>query len=134
MFLWVFSVFNSNTFPTHIIPAVLWRDFPRELIEHGFNHKTMAEKWAARYGVLERSITKNEDMIVGITTNRHQPKEIIKEKPGIAPQLISNHLLDKSVFFDLSDLSVLLVELEEKPIMIDLDADHMDEYKRYIIV
>lgn len=112
------------------ILAVLWRVFPRELIEHGFNHKTTAEKWAARYGVLERSITKNEDMIVGITTNRRQPKEIIKEKPGIAPQLISNHLLDKSVFLDLSDLSVPLVELKEKPIMIDLDEDHNDEYQK----
>lgn len=112
--------------------ATLWRAFPRELIEAGFSHNTSAETWASRYGVIERTMTRDDgDTNVGVTTNRRKNRVIVKEKPGIAPQLVANHLLDKSIFLDLADLKVPLVEIEEKPIIIELDEDHKDEYEKF---
>lgn len=108
--------------------AILWRSFPEELIKAGFNHRTSKEAWAARYGVLEKVTTLNDETNVGVTTTRIKDKTIVKEKPGIAPQLIANHLLDKCIFVELSDLQIPLVELEEKPIIIELDDEHLQCY------
>lgn len=109
--------------------AILWRAFAGELIKAGFSQKTSKEAWASRYGVLEKVTTlKNEEQNVGATTNRIKDKTIVKEKPGIAPQLIANHLLDKCVFVELQDLQIPLVELEEKPIIIELDDEHRKCY------
>ncbi|WP_026701708.1 helicase-related protein [Salibacterium aidingense] len=109
--------------------ATLWRAFPKELIQAGFNHKTSKEAWASRYGVIERTTKTGDEKNVGSTTNRHKDKTIVKEKPGIAPQLVANHLLDKCVFVELQDLNIPLVELEEKPVIVDLDDQHRVQYK-----
>lgn len=114
------------------IQAVLWRVFPKELLDLGFSSKTTAETWAQRYGVLEKVKKINDDSLrVGVTTNRKNNDVIIKEKPGISPELVANHLLDKSVFMDVSDLQVPMITLEEKPIVVPLDDDHYDEYKKF---
>ncbi|QOY37695.1 helicase-related protein [Anaerobacillus isosaccharinicus] len=111
--------------------AMLWRAFPRELKKFGFSHKTSTEAWASRYGVIEKTITLDDgDKNVGKTTNRRSEEVRVKEKPGIAPQLIANHLLDKCVFGDLTDLQIPLVKLEETPIIVSLDEDHKEEYKK----
>lgn len=114
------------------IQAVLWRVFPKELLDLGFTNKTTAETWAQRYGVLEKVRKINDDGLrVGVTTNRKNNDVIIKEKPGISPELVANHLLDKSVFMDVSELQVPMITLEEKPIVVPLDDDHFDEYKKF---
>lgn len=114
------------------IQAVLWRVFPREMIEHGFTHETSAEAWAERYGVLERvRRLDNELSEFGVTTNQRASKVIVKEKPGISPELVANHLLDKSVFLELSDLEIPMVTLEEKPIIVELDEEHKEEYSGF---
>ncbi len=114
------------------IQSLLWRVFPSELIEDGFSHQTSKEQWASRYGVLERVVSKPDDsMTVGATTNRKKENVIVRERPGIAPGLISRYLLDKSVFAELPDLNIPLVKLKEMPIAVDLDQDHYDEYKKF---
>ncbi|MDP4087238.1 MAG: helicase-related protein [Bacillota bacterium] len=114
------------------IQAVLWRVFPKELIDLGFTHKTTAETWAQRYGVLEKVKKIDNDVSrVGVTTNRKKDDVIVKEKPGISPELVANHLLDKSVFMDVSELQIPMITLEEKPIVIPLDDDHLDEYRKF---
>lgn len=129
------SVFLTGTLTngqSSSIQAVLWRAFPQELIEDGFNYNTSAEKWAERYGVLEEiRILNEDDTEVGVTTNRRKDKVILKEKAGISPELIAKYLLDKAVFLELSDLNVPLVELEEKPIIVELDDEHLHEYKKF---
>ncbi|WP_374724211.1 helicase-related protein [Calidifontibacillus erzurumensis] len=129
------SVFLTGTLTngeSSSIQAILWRVYPKELLELGFNHKTTAETWANRYGVIEK-VQKLDDNAtkVGIQTNRLNNSIIIKEKPGIAPELVANHLLDKTVFLELSDLQLPMITLEEKPIIIELDDDHLDEYKTF---
>ena len=114
------------------IQAVLWRVFPKELLDLGFTHRTTAETWAQRYGVLEKVKKINDEVTqVGVTTNRKKVEVIIKEKPGISPELVANHLLDKSIFMDVSELQVPMITLEEKPIVVPLDDDHYDEYKKF---
>ncbi|WP_019156904.1 helicase-related protein [Robertmurraya massiliosenegalensis] len=114
------------------IQAVLWRVFPKELLDLGFTHKTTVETWAQRYGVLEKVKKINDDNLrVGVTTNQKKNDVIIKEKPGISPDLVANHLLDKSVFMDVSELQVPMITLEEKPIVVTLDDDHFDEYRKF---
>ena len=114
------------------IQAVLWRVFPRELLDLGFSHTTTPETWAYRYGVIEKvRKTENGDMEIGITTNRKSDNVIIKEMPGVSPELVANHLLDKTVFMDVSDLQVPMITLEEKPVIVSLDEDHLDEYTHF---
>jgi SNF2 family DNA or RNA helicase len=112
------------------IQSLLWRAFPGELLKDGINYRTSKEQWAQRYGVLERIVTRSDgDKNVGTNTNRKKDTVIVKEKPGISPRLISNYLLDKCVFVELADLQVPLVELEEIPVVVQLDDDHLEEYK-----
>lgn len=129
------SIFLTGTLTngaSSSIQAVLWRVFPGEMIEHGFTHETSVEAWAERYGVLERvRRLDNELSEFGVTTNQRANRVIVKEKPGISPELVANHLLDKSVFLELSDLDVPMVTLEEKPIVIELDEDHKEEYRKF---
>ncbi|MCM3716290.1 DEAD/DEAH box helicase family protein [Alkalihalobacillus oceani] len=111
--------------------GILWRLFPGELINAGFSYETSKEAWAYRYGTVERIVTLDKGgRDLGATTNRVKDQVQIKEKPGISPELIANHLLDKCVFMNLPDLQIPLVELEERPILIKLDDDHYEEYQR----
>lgn len=113
------------------IQSLLWRCFPNELLSTGITYETSAEQWASRYGVLEKIVTnKNGDNVIGVSTNRKKDRVEVKEKPGISPKLISDFLLDKCIFVELSDLGVPLTQLEEIPKVIPLDEDHYDEYKQ----
>jgi hypothetical protein len=113
------------------IHSLLWRAYPGELLSEGINYKTSKEQWAQRYGVLEKVVTRHDgDTTVGTNSNRKKDTVIIKERPGISPSLISTFLLDKCVFVDLPDLQVPLVELEEIPVIVPLEDDHLDEYKK----
>lgn len=129
------SVFLTGTLTngaSSSIQAVLWRVFPKELIEMGFSHRTSSETWAYRYGVIEQVRTMESDPTqIGISTNRLSDKVVIKEMPGISPELVANHLLNKTVFMDVSELQVPMITLEEKPLIVPLDQDHLDEYSQF---
>lgn len=113
------------------IQSLLWRAYPGELLKDGINYQTSKEQWAQRYGVVEKVVTRQDgDSTVGSNTNRRKETTIVKEKPGISPKLISNFLLDKCVFVELQDLQVPLVELQEIPIIVELEDDHLTEYKK----
>lgn len=113
------------------IQATLWRSDPKSLLDEGFTHATTAEKWAYKYGVLERVTHRDDEGVTGVTTNRRKERVIIKEKPGIAPQLTANHLLHKSVFIELSDLGLPLVKLKEIPVIVDLEEEHAEAYQTF---
>jgi len=113
------------------IQATLWRSDPRSLLEDGFNHQTSKDLWAARYGVLEKVTYRDDGGTTGRTTNRKQETVVIKEKPGIAPQLTANHLLHKSLFLELSDMQLPLVQIREEPSIVTLEEDHMIEYQQF---
>lgn len=109
------------------IKEILWRTDPASLLKQGFSHKTGMVEWASRYGVLERVIRVTEGD-EGILTHRRRVSKQPKEKPGIAPELVATHLLNKAAFIELQDLGLPLVDLKEIPVFVGLDQEHKDEY------
>lgn len=127
------AIFLTGTLTTGVsssIQATLWRSEPGPLIDEGFEHTTSKELWAQKYGVLERVtyLDNNVEGNAGRTTNRRAENIQIKEKPGIAPQLVAKHLLHKAVFVELSDLGLPLVNLREEPVIVDMDEEHAQAY------
>jgi hypothetical protein len=112
------------------LKEILWRTDPASLLKLGFDHQTGMVTWASRYGVLER-VTRTSEDDAGVVTKRKKVKRQPKEKPGIAPELIATHLLHRSVFMDLQDLELPLVEMKEIPEFVDLDVMHLDSYKSF---
>lgn len=112
------------------IKEILWRVDPGSLLKMGFDHRTGIVQWASKYGVLRRVIkTHIEDD--GIVTHRKRVQQQPREEPGIAPQLVADHLLHRTVFLELGDLGLPLVELKEIPVFVTLDEEHEEEYRRF---
>ncbi|AEG14544.1 DEAD-like helicase [Desulfofundulus kuznetsovii DSM 6115] len=112
------------------IKELLWRTDPKSLIREGFNHKTSTVAWAKKYGVLEKVI-RSSDEDEGIVTRRKKSGDQAREKPGIAPELVVNHLLHRAAFLELGDLELPLVELKEIPVFVEMDPEHMEKYKEF---
>jgi hypothetical protein len=113
------------------IKSLLWRGFAGEMLEKGINFETSDEQFAQRYGVVEKVRQIDDGGITGTHTRQKKEAVIVKEKPGISPQLISDFLLDKCIFVELSDLGIPLVKFEEIPRIIPLENDHSNEYKKF---
>ncbi|OPX89427.1 MAG: hypothetical protein A4E53_01504 [Pelotomaculum sp. PtaB.Bin104] len=114
------------------IKEILWRTDPQSLIRDGFTFKSGAIAWAKRYGVLERvTRSKDDDYDVGVVTRRKKNQIQPKELPGIAPQMVANHMLHRAAFLELGSLGLPLVELKEIPVLIKMDTEHEDAYKEF---
>ncbi|MDP9729329.1 helicase-related protein [Alicyclobacillus tolerans] len=111
---------------------LLWRIDPTGLIRDGLDHKSL-NKFVHLYGSVEQTGRYDEDQKVsaGGNTSRkilfNPPREI----PGLSPKLFVNHLADKTVFLELGDLGLPLVELEERPIFISMDEEHALAYQKF---
>lgn len=112
------------------IKEVLWRTDPGNLIRCGFDYRSGAVQWAARYGVLER-VAVVEEGDKGVVTHRKRVEQQPREKPGIAPQLVAEHLLHRSVFLGLTDLGLPMVDLNEQAVLVDLDPEHKNLYSGF---
>lgn len=112
------------------VKEILWRSDPASLLKLGFTHKTGMVQWASRYGVIERveRVTETDE---GVVTRRKKTERQPKEKPGIAPELVAEHLLHRGVFLELQDIGLPLVELKEIPVFVELDPDHEKAYRRF---
>jgi len=111
------------------IKEILWRTDPLPLITEGFDYKTGNLKWAARYGTIERRVYKDKPEDSGIITVRRSAGEKVTEKPGVSPELTATYLLDRSVFLELGDIGLPLVELKEIPVILEMDAEHKKTYR-----
>jgi len=112
------------------IKEILFRIAPYELLKRGFDRSTGTIQWAANYGVLEK-ITKTSTEDRGVITRRKAPRLQVREKPGISPRLTVEYLLGSTVFLELPDLGLPLVEKKEIPIFVEMDANHKKEYKQF---
>jgi hypothetical protein len=115
------------------IKEILWRTDPAALIREGFDYESGPLKWAARYGVLQRTISKDDLEMndEGIITIRKGIRQRLKELPGISPELTATYLLDRGVFLELSDIGLPLVEIKEIPVFIRMDEEHGREYRQF---
>jgi len=112
------------------IKEILWRTDPGSLIKEGFDRKSGMVAWARRYGVLEQvfHVSDEDD---GIYTRRKRVDTQPREKPGISPELVANHMLHRTAYLELSDLELPLPKLHEIPMFIEMDEDHADEYANF---
>jgi SNF2 family DNA or RNA helicase len=105
---------------------LLWRMFP-ELIKDKAPYR--AEKtFAAQYGVLE--ITQKTPLRDNATSiGGQKAKEIVKEKPGVSPLLLSDFLLENTVFMRLRDISSKLPPYVEEVVGVQMLPDQAEAYK-----
>lgn len=108
---------------------LLWRISPGKMIADSMDHKSLS-KFVHLYGSYETKTRYSKDDIVaaGGSTNRKVIRNPPREIPGLSPRLFVQHLADKAVFLELGDLGLPLVELEEKPVFVEMDGDHKHVY------
>ncbi|WP_241717062.1 helicase-related protein, partial [Sulfoacidibacillus ferrooxidans] len=111
--------------------AILARtDFSR-LQAEGFDHNS-SSRFVQRYGVLEEVIRYEDEISnAGGNTRGKVKSKQTKELPGLSPQLFVNHLADKTAFLELGDLGLPLVKIEEKPVFVQMDEEHLESYRHF---
>ncbi|WP_029422767.1 helicase-related protein [Alicyclobacillus macrosporangiidus] len=111
---------------------LLWRICPTEMKADGLDHRAL-NKFVHLYGTLEQRGRYAADEVTeaGGTTSRKVILNPPKEIPGLSPKLFVNHLADKTVFLELGDMGLPLVELEERPIFVDMDDEHAVAYRSF---
>lgn len=108
---------------------LLERSDIKPLLEDGFEKGEIAA-FVANYGVLQE-IRKSDDDDAGVFTDKRKERKQIREIPGLSPSMFVKFLLDRSVFIELGDLGLPLVEFKEEPVFIDLDPIHEAAYKEF---
>lgn len=105
---------------------LLWRMFPELMVEKA---PYRAEKvFAGQYGVLE--FTQKEPLRDNACSiGGRKAKEIVSEKPGISPLLLTDFLLENSVFMRLSDISEKLPPFREEVVGVDMLTDQAEAYE-----
>ncbi|WP_206922910.1 helicase-related protein [Alicyclobacillus suci] len=113
---------------------LLWRLVPGQMLKLGFDHKSLG-KFVSLYGAQEQRGRYSEDDVQddGTFTRRKIVMNPPTEIPGLSPKLFANLLSDKTIFLELGDLGLPLVELEEKPVFVDMDEDppHRYQYSKF---
>lgn len=110
------------------IRSILFRTNPRPLIEDGFTYEVDDLKWVKEYGTLEKLVKKkdqDDDLVDnGVITVRKGRNERLIERPGISPRLVTKYLLSNTVFLELSDLELPIVEIKEQVELLDMDEEY----------
>ncbi|MEK1828919.1 hypothetical protein AAAC51_07165 [Priestia megaterium] len=113
------------------IKELLWRTDAKSLLEHGFGYASSDVAWAEKYGKLEQIIRYDEEEKHGIVTNQTKRALQPVEAAGIAPHMTAEFLLHKAGFLELSDMGLPLVELKEIPVFIDMEGEHITQYRTF---
>ncbi|MCF8568415.1 DEAD/DEAH box helicase family protein [Alicyclobacillus tolerans] len=111
---------------------LLWRICPAQMKADGLDHRSL-NKFVHLYGTMEQRGRYAEDDVAaaGGSTSRKLILNPPKEVPGLSPKLFVNHLADKTVFLELGDMGLPLVELDERPIFIDMHEEHGAAYQAF---
>jgi len=111
---------------------ILWRLMPRRMAERRsvFSYPM---GFAQKYGIIERTITEtraNEGNVTSLGRSRGQ-RTVVKEKPGVSPLVLTDFLLEHSVFLRLSDVSEALPPFDEKVIEVSMGPEQQPAYKEF---
>lgn len=104
---------------------VLYRLSPASMKNEGLDYNQVTG-WMAKYGVLER-VTKTYPQD-NVYSKGRKGKTILKRKPGISPLVFSRHLMDKTVFLGLEDISSDLPSISEHVHGISMDDELREAY------
>ncbi|RKY12774.1 MAG: ATP-dependent helicase [Planctomycetota bacterium] len=104
---------------------VLYRLSPASMKEEGLDYGQVTG-WMSKYGVLERvTRTYPQD---NVCSKGKKGRTVLKRKPGISPLVFSRHLLDKSIFLSLSDMTDDLPPISENVHGIEMDEELAEAY------
>jgi len=105
---------------------VLYRLSPASVKEEGLDYGQVTG-WMGKYGVLER-VTRTYPQ-----DNRYSKgkkgRTVLKRKPGVSPLVFSRHLLDKTVFLGLEDITDDLPPISEHVHGIEMDEELAEAYQ-----
>lgn len=99
---------------------VLYRLAPEVMRQDGLGYRDVTA-WMAKYGVLERTTRYYPED--NVFSKGKRGRTSVKRKPGVSPQVFSKHLLERTVFLGLEDISRDLPPLSEEAIGVDMDED-----------
>ncbi|NNG66433.1 DEAD/DEAH box helicase [Caldanaerobacter subterraneus] len=109
--------YSSNLF------YILYRLDPEALKEEGMDYYSIT-KWIEKYGVIERVTKEKIDTELNKTSKGNKSTTTtVHERPGISPLVLSKHLIDKTIFLELSDLQQELPPYEEYVEIVEMDDD-----------
>lgn len=105
---------------------LFWRLFPELMVDKA---PYRAEKtFASKYGVLEftrkERLKDNAESLGG-----QKAKELVKEKPGVSPLLLTDFLLENAVFIRLGDISDKLPSYTEEVVGVQMLPEQEEAYK-----
>jgi len=104
---------------------ILYRISPHTMKDEDIEYKKVSN-WISRYGVLE-TVTRYsaED---NICSRGKKMSSNIRRKPGISPLVFSQHLMAKTAFLHLSDISSSLPPITEEVVICRMDPDLKEAY------
>jgi SNF2 family DNA or RNA helicase len=99
-------------------------------IKKQFGHNE-EQRWAARYGILERitKVREEEYSEDGTTSRRRSYYTRVVERPGVSPEVMF-HLIDKAVFMRLGDLAMRLPPYQEEVILAEMEPLQGQAYRK----
>ncbi|SMC28822.1 Type III restriction enzyme, res subunit, partial [Desulfacinum hydrothermale DSM 13146] len=106
---------------------LLWRTSPRTMSQIVDYHSIKA--FSERYGVTEQVIkTSDKD---GRASIGRSSRVTVRERPGISPQILTDLLLERSVFMRLEDVADNLPPFSEYVETVELPSDLAGEYGKF---
>lgn len=112
----------------HSIFHLLWRSSPATLKTLGFSYSQTTE-FVRRYGRLEKTV-RSKLGESNRTSRGSKGRTTVKVRPGIMPSLFGDHVLDKSVFLSLADVSDELPSMEKTVRSVAMDCEQAAEYRK----
>ena len=111
---------------------ILWRLMPQEMAKKDLSFKS-PKRFAGSYGVLEETrVEKKEDEYGYASISRSRGvRTVVKEKPGVSPLILTDFLLENSVFLRLSDVSSQLPPYEEEVVEVEMLPEQKQAYEEF---
>ncbi|MEW6047822.1 MAG: helicase-related protein, partial [Bacillota bacterium] len=106
---------------------LLYRLNPAAMKAAGYGYGDVG-KFVAAYGCLEK-VAQAPEGRAARSSRAGVPRLRVREKPGISPAVFSEHLLECTVFLELSDLACDLPPYREEVLLQDMSPDQRREYE-----
>ena len=105
---------------------LLFRTSPEEMKRAGYSYSD-AGKFVAAYGCLEK-VVPEQNARVGRSSRKAGAAVRVRERPGISPAVFSEHLMERCVFVELSDLAADLPPYREEPLLVGMSREQEAAY------
>ncbi len=110
---------------------IFWRMFPQKMKEAGFKFYDTTS-FAENYGIVETQVVTegadNNDYSIGKSAKTRRFK---KEKPGVSPLMLTNFLLENTIFMKLSDVACNLPPYKEEIQKVEMAPEQAGEYRKF---